>query len=55
MVKKDMEQIHAAIGLPLKATFTDIKTDQEILKALAKEKEEEPSYSFFGYQVEYSG
>ena len=43
-----MERIHAAIGLPLKAKFTDIKTVPEILKTLGKEKEEEPSYSLLG-------
>ena len=46
LVKDDTERIHAAIGLLLKATFTDIKTDPEILKTLGNEKDEEPSYSF---------
>ena len=45
---KDMEEIHAAIGLPLKATYTSIQTDPQILKKLGKENEAEPTYSFLG-------
>ena len=40
---KDMEEIHAQIGLPLKATYTSIQTDPEILEKLGKETEDEPT------------
>ena len=43
-----MERIHTALGLPLKSTYTDVKTDAEILKKLGKEGEKVPSYAFLG-------
>ena len=47
-VSKDMEEIHAVIGLPLKATYTSIQTDPEILKKLGKENDKVPTYAFLG-------
>ena len=47
-VSKDMNEVHDGIGLPLKATYCDIKTDPEILKKLGKEDEETPCYNFLG-------
>ena len=44
----DMEKIHRDIGLPLKATYADIKTDAEVSKKLGKEDEDNPTYAFLG-------
>ena len=41
-----MEKIHNEIGLPLKATYTDIKTDPEIKEKI--DKDEESTYNFLG-------
>ena len=30
IVKKEMERIHQEIGLPLKGTYSDVKTDPEM-------------------------
>ena len=43
-----MNDVHDRIGLPLKATYCDIKTDPEILKKLGKEDEVAPCYNFLG-------
>ena len=48
MVSEDMEEIHLAIGLPLKGTYTDVATDPDILKKLGKENDGNPSYTFLG-------
>ena len=47
-VSEDMNEVHTRIGLPLKATYCDIKTDPDILKKLGKEGEEAPCYNFLG-------
>jgi hypothetical protein len=43
-----MNTVHTKIGLPLKATYTDVKTDPAILKKLGKEGEEAPCYNSLG-------
>ena len=48
MVSEDMEEIHRAIGLPLKGTYTNVATDPKILEKLGKENDENPSYTFLG-------
>ena len=43
-----MEIIQSDIGLPLKATYADVKTDAEVLMKLGVEDEENPTYAFLG-------
>ena len=46
IVKKEMEKIHAEIGLPLKATYTDIKTDPGMKERI--NNGEDDTYTFLG-------
>ena len=46
IVKTEMEKIHKEIGLPLKATYSDINTDPEVKSRI--NKGEEATYNFLG-------
>ena len=40
----------APIGLPLKNVWTDVNTDEEVLKKIGKDDQDDPCYGFLGIQ-----
>ena len=48
LIEDDLTKAHQAIGLPLKNVWTDTQTDEQVLKKIGKDDQEDPCYGFLG-------
>ena len=50
LIEDDLIKAHKSIGLPVKYVWTDVHTDEEVLKKIGKDDQDDPCYGFLGIQ-----